>query len=152
MWVLSPDIVAALMYGTLLPSAGEMRVTPNPLVGNYVCQDGKVIVLMMLQGERFWPHFAETIGRRDLLERYPTPAARQEKRQEIAEELACHFATRARDEWAHILRRSECIWAPLQSPLDLPQDPQVEANAYLPEAPAPAGTGPLGANPVQSAA
>src|SRR5882762_7603962 len=34
MWVLSPDIVAALMYGTLLPSAGEMRVTPNPLVGN----------------------------------------------------------------------------------------------------------------------
>src|SRR6266566_907242 len=114
MWVLSPDIVAALMYGTLLPSAGEMRVTPNPLVGNYVCQDGKVIVLMMLQGERFWPHFAETIGRRDLLERYPTPAARQEKRQEIAEELARHFATRSRDEWAHILRRSDCIWAPLQ--------------------------------------
>src|SRR5437899_571141 len=39
MWVLSPDIVAALMYGTLLPSAGAMRVTPNPLVRNYVCKD-----------------------------------------------------------------------------------------------------------------
>src|SRR5206468_1131199 len=128
LWVLSPDIVAALMYGVLLPSAGEMRVTPNPLVGNYVCRDGKSIVLMMLQAERFWPHFAETIGRRDLLERYPTPAARQEKRQEIAEELARHFATRSRDEWARILRASECIWGPLQSPLDLPQDPQVEAN------------------------
>src|SRR6266581_4942012 len=130
MWVLSPDIVAALMYGALLPSAGEMRVTPNPLVGNYACRDGKTIVLMMLQGERFWPHFAETIGRRDLLERYPTPAARQEKRQEIAEELTRHFATRSRDEWARILRASECIWAPLQSPLDLSQDPQVEANGY----------------------
>src|SRR5439155_24520690 len=83
MWVLSPDIVAALMYDNLLPSAGEMKVTPNPLVGNYVCRDGKSIVLMMLQAERFWPHFAQTIGRRDLLERYPTPAARQEERQEI---------------------------------------------------------------------
>src|SRR5882672_117243 len=121
MWVLSPDIVAALMYGALLPSAGEMRVTPNPLVGNYVCQDGKTIVL------------------RDLLERYPTPAARQEKRQEMAEELTHHFATRSRDEWARILRASECIWAPLQSPLDLPQDPQVEANGYLLESPAPEG-------------
>src|SRR5438046_7006264 len=103
MWVLSPDIVGALMYGALLPSAGEMRVTPNPLVGNYVCRDGLSIVLMMLQAERFWPHFAETIGRRDLLERYPTPAARQEKRQEIAEELARHFATRSRPEGQRVL-------------------------------------------------
>src|SRR3990172_1667493 len=77
MWVLSPDIVAALMYGSMLPSAGEMKVVPNPLVGNYVCGDGKTIVLMMLQAERFWPHFAETICRRDLLERYPPPEARQ---------------------------------------------------------------------------
>src|SRR5437899_2523262 len=68
MWVLSPDIVAALMYQHMLPSAGEMKVTPNPLVGNYRCADGKWIVLMMLQAERFWPHFAETIGRRDILE------------------------------------------------------------------------------------
>src|SRR5213593_1252702 len=133
MWVLSPDIVAALMYGALLPSAGEMRVTPNPLVGNYACQDAK------------------TIGRRDLLERYPTPAVRQEKRQEIAEELARHFATRSRDEWARILRASECIWGPLQSPLDLPQDPQVEANGYLLESPAPEGTVRVCANPVQFA-
>src|SRR6266566_400028 len=133
MWVLSPDIVAALMYGALLPSAGEMRVTPNPLVGNYVCRDGLSIVLMMLQAERFWPHFAETIGRRDLLERYPTPA------------------TRPRDEWARILRASECIWGPLQSPLDLPQDPQVEANGYLLESPAPEGTVRVCANPVQFA-
>src|SRR5215470_3219197 len=94
MWVLSPDITAALMYGQMLPTAGEMKLVPNPLVGNYVCQDGKVLVLMMLQSERFWPHFAETVGRHDLLERYPTPEARQANRQEIAAELARHFATR----------------------------------------------------------
>jgi len=65
MWVLSPDITAALMYDRMLPTAAEMRMVPNPLVGNYVCQDGRSIVLMMLQAERFWPHFAETVGRTD---------------------------------------------------------------------------------------
>ncbi|HTD26474.1 MAG TPA: hypothetical protein VK649_05835, partial [Candidatus Elarobacter sp.] len=39
----------------------------------------------------------------------------------------------------------------LQSPLDLPQDPQVEANGYLLESPAPEGTVRVCANPVQFA-
>ncbi|HJQ85668.1 MAG TPA: CoA transferase [Candidatus Binatia bacterium] len=149
MWVLSPDIVAALMYGFMLPSAGEMRMTPNPLVGNYVCADGKILVLMMLQSERFWPHFAETIGRADLLQRWSTPEARQEARQEMADELARHFATRPRAEWADILRRSECIWGPLQNPLEVADDPQVQANGYLLDAPSPEGTVRVCANPVQ---
>jgi len=140
MWVLSPDIVAALLYGFTLPASGEMKMIPNPLVGNYQCADGRWIVLMMLQAERFWPHFAETVGRRDLLERYPTAEARQAGRQEIADELARHFATKPRDEWAAILRASECIWGPLQTPLELADDPQVQANGYLLDSPAPDGT------------
>jgi crotonobetainyl-CoA:carnitine CoA-transferase CaiB-like acyl-CoA transferase len=149
LWVLSPDITAALLYGAMLPSSGEMRMTPNPLVGNYPCRDGGSIVLMMLQAERFWPHFAETIGRPDLLERYPTAEARQTHRQEIAEELARHFATRTRAEWAAVLRASDCIWGPFQSPLDLPDDPQVQANGYLLESPSPEGPVRVCANPVQ---
>jgi len=150
MWVLSPDIVAAQMYGHMLPTAGEMRMVPNPLVGNYECQDGKTIVLMMLQSERFWPHFAETVGRRDILERWPTPEARQTGRQEIADELRRHFTTRPRDEWADLLRRSECIWGPLQNPLELAGDPQVQANGYLVDSPAPDGSSVrVCANPVQ---
>jgi crotonobetainyl-CoA:carnitine CoA-transferase CaiB-like acyl-CoA transferase len=147
MWVLSPDIVAALMHGRMLPSAGEMKIVPNPLVGNYVCADGKAVVLMMLQAERFWPHFAETIGRRDILERWPTAEARQAARQEIADELARHFATRPRAEWEDVLRRSECIWGPLQTPLELPADPQVQANGYLLDVPG--ANAKVCANPVQ---
>jgi crotonobetainyl-CoA:carnitine CoA-transferase CaiB-like acyl-CoA transferase len=149
MWVLSPDITAALMYGRMLPAAPEMRMTPNPLVGIYACQDGRSLVLMMLQSERFWPHFAETIGRPDLLERWPTPEARQAHRQEMREELERHFATRTRAEWTEILRASECIWGPLQSPMELADDPQVQANGYLLESPAPEGTVRVCANPVQ---
>ncbi|HZP40052.1 MAG TPA: CoA transferase [Candidatus Binatia bacterium] len=149
MWVLSPDITAALMYGQPLPASGEMKVPANPLVGSFACRDGKWIVLMMLQAERFWPHFAETIGRPDLLERYPTPEARHAARAELAAEIAAHFRTRTRDEWARVLRASECIWGPLQSPLELADDPQVRANGYLLESPGPDGPVRVCANPVQ---
>jgi crotonobetainyl-CoA:carnitine CoA-transferase CaiB-like acyl-CoA transferase len=149
MWVLSPDITAALMYGYMLPPSGEMKMVPNPLVGTYECGDGRFLVLMMLQAERFWPHFAETIGRQDILERYPTPEARHSARAEIAAEIAAHLKTRTRDEWAGVLRASECIWGPLQTPIELPDDPQVQANGYLLEAPGPDGPVRLCANPVQ---
>src|SRR5437899_7853122 len=98
MWVLSPDITPALMYGFMLPSSGDMPRAPNPLVGPYVCADGKSIVLMMLQVGRFWSHFTETIGRPDLLERFPDPSPEQSDA--IRDELAHHFATRTREEWS----------------------------------------------------
>src|SRR5262245_14341508 len=149
MWVLSPDITAALLYGFMLPRAGEMHGTPNPLAGTYSCADGKAIVLMMLQAERFWPHFAETIGRGDLLARFPTPETRREHAAAIAAELGAHFASRPRAAWEDVLRASECIWGPFQTPLDLPDDPQVQANGYLLDAPTPDGPVRLCANPVQ---
>jgi hypothetical protein len=38
------------------------------------------------------------------------------------------FARRSRDDGAVVLRASECIWGLLQSPLELADDPQVQAN------------------------
>jgi len=149
MWVLSPDITAALLYDRMLPAAGEMPSPPNPLVGTYACQDGRSLVLMMLQSERFWPLFAATIERPDLLERYPTAEARREQATAIRAELAAHFATAPRAHWIGRLAPSECIWGPFQSPLDLPDDPQVTANGYLLDSPAPDGAVRVCANPVQ---
>jgi crotonobetainyl-CoA:carnitine CoA-transferase CaiB-like acyl-CoA transferase len=150
-WVMSPDITAAAMYGRMLPTAGEMRGTPHPLVATYRCQDGRPLVLMMLQAERFWPHFAATVGRGDLLERFPTPEARREHAATIFDELARHFATRTRAEWESTLRASECIWGPLQTPLEILDDPQVRANGYLLSATSDEGETRLCANPVQFA-
>jgi crotonobetainyl-CoA:carnitine CoA-transferase CaiB-like acyl-CoA transferase len=151
LWVLSPDITAALMYGFMLPAAGDMPSAPNPLVGTYFCADGKGLVLMMLQAERFWPIFAATVGRPDLLEQYPTAEARREHAAAIRDDLAALFATRPRAEWEERLRGSECIWGPFQTPLDLPNDPQVQANGYLLSSPTSDGPVQVCANPVQFA-
>lgn len=149
MWVLSPDITASLMYGFMLPSAGDMPSAPNPLVGTYSCADGKGLVLMMLQAERFWPTFAAAVGRTDLLARYPTPEARRDQAAAIRENLAALFATRPRAAWEDMLRASDCIWGPFQTPLDLPADPQVNANGYLLSSPPADGDVRVCANPVQ---
>jgi crotonobetainyl-CoA:carnitine CoA-transferase CaiB-like acyl-CoA transferase len=149
MWVLSPDITATYLYGRMLPSAGEMPSAPNPLVGTYFCADGKGLVLMMLQAERFWPLFAATVGREDLLARYATAAARFENAAAIREELAAFFLTRPRAAWEERLRASECIWGPFQTPAELADDPQVQANGYLLEAETSGGPVRLCANPVQ---
>src|SRR6185369_2761984 len=118
-WELSPDITATYLYGKMLPSAGEMPSAPNPLVGTYFCQDGKGLVLMMLQAERFWPIFTATVGRADIMERHPTAEARFAAATALRAELAEFFATRPRAEWEAMLRASECIWGPYQTPAEL---------------------------------
>jgi crotonobetainyl-CoA:carnitine CoA-transferase CaiB-like acyl-CoA transferase len=148
-WVLSPDITATYLYGRMLPPAGEMPSAPNPLVGTYFCEDGKGLVLMMLQAERFWPIFTAAVGREDLLVRYPSPEARFKAAPAIREELTAFFKTRPRAHWEARLRPSECIWGPFQSPADLADDPQVQANGFLLDAETPDGPMKLCTNPVQ---
>ena len=131
-WVMSPDIVAAMTYGFELPPA--MRgMTPNALVNTYACRDGKYLSLMMLQFERFWPTFCRTVGREDWMtdERFDTAEKRKTAAPWLVEEIGAHLATRDRGDWEAILRASECIWAPVASPLEIQNDPQVVANGYL---------------------
>jgi crotonobetainyl-CoA:carnitine CoA-transferase CaiB-like acyl-CoA transferase len=131
-WIMAPDIVAAMTYGFELPPSG-VGGTPNPLVHTYFAADGKGIVLMMLQSERFWPIFARTVGREDLLldARFDSAEKRAGEAAALVDELTRLFATRPRAEWAAILNDSECIWSPLQSPAEIPADPQVIANGYV---------------------
>lgn len=130
-WVMAPDIVAAMTYGFELPQAG-MGGSPNPLVNTYWSSDRKGIVLMMLQSERFWPIFVRAVGREDILAdpRFDTAEKRQSEAAALVELLSAMFATKPRSEWAAILNASECIWAPLQSPAEIPSDPQVVENQY----------------------
>lgn len=131
-WVMSPDIVAAMTYGFELPHAGLGSVA-NPLVNTYYCSDGKALVLMMLQSERFWPIACATLHLEHILTdpRFDTPEKRAQEGPALAAILSDLFAQRPRAEWADILRASECIWGPVQSPAEIPSDPQVIANGYV---------------------
>ncbi|MCX8072499.1 MAG: CoA transferase [Candidatus Binatia bacterium] len=130
-WLMAPDILAARALGRELPHGDRSRA-PNPLMNTYLCQDGKWLMLMMLTPIRHWEEFCKAIERLDLLERYPLPRWVDESvRQELVRELDRHFATRPRAAWIERLLQFDTLHAPVQTPLEVLEDPQVKANGYL---------------------
>lgn len=153
MWTLSPDIVASKVYGKdpLGAMRGSREQNPNPLVGQYRTADGRFLSLMMLQADRFWPELCQRIGRPELADdpRFATGLARYENRVECVKTLDSVFATRSLDGWREAFAGMKGVWAPVQTALELHDDPQVRPNGYIVDVEREDGVSfPLVANPV----
>jgi len=132
MWVNSPDIVMSKSIGREVPKMTRDSL-PNPLVNRYLTKDNRLVQLVMLQGLRFWPELISTVGRPDLAtdERFTTPAAFFENRQEATRILDEIFPTKTLEEWKQVLADVKGVWSPVQKGLELYDDQQVRANGYL---------------------
>jgi crotonobetainyl-CoA:carnitine CoA-transferase CaiB-like acyl-CoA transferase len=152
LWSLGPEVTSAKLYeGVDLPVFDRDSI-PNPLVGTYPTKDGRFITLVLLQADRFWPDLCAHLDRPDLLDdpRFKDATARYENRRECIQVLRTVFRRRTYDEWRERLQTLQGVWAPLQTPLEVHDDPQVGANGYL--EPITAASGEefvLPANPVQ---
>ena len=130
-WLMAPDILASLLLGHDLPHNDRSRA-PNPLMNTYLCKDSKWLMLMMLTPMRHWDEFCKAIEREELLEQYPLMKwIEEDTRAKLVQVLSDHFATRTRDEWIERLLKYDTIHAPVQSPTEIRDDPQVIANQYL---------------------
>ena len=152
MWANSPAIVNAKLFeGQQVPSFTRDTM-PNPLTNRYLTSDGRIIALVMLQAERFWPELVAAVGRPELATdpRFADGAALFENRSEAIAILDEVFAARTLAEWRAALAGVSGVWAVAQNGLELHDDPQAVANGYIAEVAAPSGaTFPLVANPVQ---
>ncbi len=144
MWVLGPDIVSSkLLEGSGsggLPSFSR-KTNFNPLVNTYQTSDGRWLILNMLQADVFWADFCRHLGREDLIddERFADGAVRFENREACIAILDEEFAKHTLEEWKVTLDTMEGVWAPMQSALELHDDPQAVANGYLPTLTTPEG-------------
>jgi len=130
-WLMAPDILAALLLGHDLPHNDRTRA-PNPLMNTYLCKDNKWLMLMMLTPVRHWEEFCKAIAREELYTAYPLMKWIDEAvRFELVKILGEHFATRTRAEWIERLLQYDTIHAPVQTPTEIRDDPQVLANGYL---------------------
>jgi crotonobetainyl-CoA:carnitine CoA-transferase CaiB-like acyl-CoA transferase len=130
-WLMAPDILAALQLGHDLPHNDRSRA-PNPLMNTYLCKDDKWLMLMMLTPVRHWEEFCKAIEREDLYTAYPLMKWIDESvRFELVKILGEHFAKRTRAEWMDRLLQYDTIHAPVQTPTEIRADPQVIANGYL---------------------
>jgi crotonobetainyl-CoA:carnitine CoA-transferase CaiB-like acyl-CoA transferase len=142
LWATSASMLAAGLFGIgKMPSFDRLEV-PNPIVNTYRTSDGRFLSLIMLQADRYWPEFVTKIGHPELVddERFADAAARAENRRECVETLDAIFATRTFDEWRALLMDVEGVWAPVETPGELLEDPQVLANGYVREVVAQSGT------------
>jgi crotonobetainyl-CoA:carnitine CoA-transferase CaiB-like acyl-CoA transferase len=152
LWSLAPEVTSAKLYeGVDIPTFDRDSI-PNPLVGTYPTKDGRYVALVLLQADRFWPDLCAHLDRPDLVDdpRFKDAAARYEHRRECIQVLREIFRSRTYAEWRRRLQTLEGVWAPLQTPLEVHDDPQVQANGYLePVTAADGAQFVLPANPVQ---
>jgi crotonobetainyl-CoA:carnitine CoA-transferase CaiB-like acyl-CoA transferase len=134
MWVMAPDVVASKLLGPGkgIPSFGRGTV-PNPLANSYKTQDGRWLLLMMLQPDRYWADFCACVGRPDLAadERFADGMKRFQNREACVAALDALFASRPLAAWREVLAGMAGPWAPMQTAAELHDDPQAIANGYL---------------------
>ncbi len=139
MWTLAPDITMAKALQAVFGKGGmpkfDRRMSPNPIVNAYRTKDDRWLMLIMLQSDRNWPDLCKHLGREDLVgdPRFADGQKRFENRAECVETLDAIFAERTLDEWKEALATTDGVWAVVQTPLELYEDPQVLANGYLPD-------------------
>jgi len=106
----------------------------NPLWNHYKCADGQWLAFAMLQADRYWKDFCNTVGIGELAEdpRFIDIRVRGQNAAALVEILDRTFASRPRDEWLKILRDGgDFVYTIVNSISDLPHDPQVLTNKYI---------------------
>ncbi|MEV0766713.1 CaiB/BaiF CoA transferase family protein [Nocardia salmonicida] len=151
LWQLGPDVVGSKVIGSNIPKY-NLDEMPNPVTSIYRTGDNRFLALVLLQSDRFWPDLCQRIGRPDLIadERFADARVRFANRKECTAELREIFESQPLAHWAKQLEGFDGVWDVFQSALEMHDDPQVEANGYLPKVTdANGNTFALAANPVQ---
>lgn len=92
----------------------------------YATSDGHV--LFMASEQAFWKNFCEGVDRVDLFERWPgsTYADHARNNRELQAELRSIFASKTSAEWMEFGGRVNTPIAPVNTPKNLPDDPQFQ--------------------------
>lgn len=151
MWNVSFDILLSQALGMKMPS-GDRKLNPNPLVNMYKTSDERYFILVFLQADRHWPELCEAIERPDLLKdpRFENAMARAENKDACISALDEVFGAQPLEHWKQRFADLEGVWAPVQSVIEVFDDPQAAANGYVPQVDdGDGGTFPVVASPVQ---
>lgn len=134
MWQIAPDVVNAGIGDSHDAAAQPDRHEFwNPLWLTYRTADGRFIAFMMLHADEHWPDLCRRLGRPDLAddERFTTGPARAAHSRACVQALDETFARRDFAHWLRALDGFAGEWAPVQSPAEVHDDPQVRANGYV---------------------
>jgi crotonobetainyl-CoA:carnitine CoA-transferase CaiB-like acyl-CoA transferase len=136
-WTLSVDLVPTSILGVDPAPHVPGRSLASVLVGSYRTADGRWLSLNMLDPERHWAPTCSALGLDRLLARadLATAAQRAEHNEELFPLFTQTIASMPLAELKTRLSAQDTIWSTLASPREVIDDPQVEANGYMPRYP-----------------
>ncbi|MDQ2651159.1 MAG: CoA transferase [Actinomycetota bacterium] len=154
-WAMALSVNIALVLGMPLPP-GPLDAAPympvNPILGQFRTSDGRYINFTMLQPGRYFADVCKHLDIEHLLEdeRFTTAEGLFANAAAAGDVVAEAIGKQTYAYWVEKLQTLEGQWAPVQDPLELASDPQMEANGYiLPVIDADGVERQLIANPVQ---
>lgn len=105
----------------------------NPLYNHYKCKDDKWIAIAHLQPDRYWHNFCRALDITEVetASKFNSIETRGKNAKELVAILDKKFITKSRDEWMEILKKEGCIFTPVQSPMEVANDPQALTNNYF---------------------
>jgi crotonobetainyl-CoA:carnitine CoA-transferase CaiB-like acyl-CoA transferase len=135
-WAMALSVSTALLNGEMNPQpplSDPPYVPVNPTIGNFRTSDGRFVTLMMLQAGRYFADVCKHLGLDDLArdERFATAEGVMAHTQEIGDRVAAAIAAQPYAYWVEHLATLQGPWSPVQNPLELANDPQVQANGYV---------------------
>ncbi|HUR76733.1 MAG TPA: CoA transferase [Acidimicrobiales bacterium] len=127
MYSLGWDIGMQLTNGKLQETA-HRETNPTPMLNSYRTADGRWFFLIGLEADRHFPSVCNAIGKPELVddERFANGRERIRNRAALIAEFDAAFATRTAAEWAPIFERHDVWWQLIQTPAELPDDPQAQ--------------------------
>ena len=135
LWMIGSDALAQ-MQGAYRQSAplGQPRTSlPNPLAANYMCADGRWLMICCLQPDKYWVDVCNLLDRADLLadDRFGSMNDRAANSAALVHELEAAFKARPLAYWKAPLNAARIPWGPYQRIDELLEDPAVIANGYI---------------------
>jgi len=133
-WGLMFDVGSALHQHVNLRQTNRKTVT-NALWNCYRAADGKWIMLVMPQTDRYWPAFCKAIGRPEWEKdsRFDSHSKRIEQNNTLIAALDDVIAGKTSGEWEEVAREFDLVLGRIQTPLEVAGDPQAWENDFFSE-------------------
>lgn len=130
-WTIAEDIQPALLGRP--PAKHDRKIARNPLWNNYRTKDGRWFWAAMLQPDLSWPNFCRALGHPDWETdpKYNTLEQRFWNRQELIRLIDGVLETKTLAEWEAVFRQNNVIYGRVQSPMEVVNDPQAQANGFF---------------------
>ena len=129
--------MAVYMRLRRLSSTRPRMTSLAPLVNFYKTADGRWICLMPRDSRADWPKIAKAAGMPELIDdpRFKTDRNRRDNTPELVTLLDAGFGALPYEELARRFVEADLVWAPVQTPAQLAEDPQARAAGCFVETP-----------------